>query len=239
MQTPPLRDPLSHETLPACLLRENPNRLVSLWDILNAFDCFHFVLLLTELQDRETMIDHLAAGGTEQDMAALAAPAGMPIPERFRALLAEMRGIEETASAPGLKLAERAEAFCNSVGFRNAAATARLAIWTLKSKPHPLKVAAELKHIRAAMTIECGDTFFVRIASDRKSYFEQEHLFGPEVDIAFPGAASDIRDAGDCLAVENNTAAVFHLMRVVEHGLRALAWDREIEVAKGPLDLAT
>jgi hypothetical protein len=48
-------------------------------------------------------------------------------------------------------------------------------------------------------------------------------LFGPAVKSAFPNAADDIREAGNCLAVDCNTAAVFHLMRAVELGLRAFA----------------
>jgi hypothetical protein len=38
----------------------------------------------------------------------------------------------------------------------------------------------------------------------------------------FPSAKDDIRDAVECYALDKNTAAVFHAMRVVEWGLRAL-----------------
>lgn len=44
----------------------------------------------------------------------------------------------------------------------------------------------------------------------------------------------------NCLAAECPTAAVFHLMRVAEYGLRALAYDRRVELdKKKPLELAT
>ncbi|MEO7275362.1 MAG: hypothetical protein ABIX28_11410 [Vicinamibacterales bacterium] len=52
---------------------------------------------------------------------------------------------------------------------------------------------------------------------------DQERLFGEEVWEAFKGARADIRDAGKALAADCNTAAVFHAMRAVEWGLRALA----------------
>jgi hypothetical protein len=39
----------------------------------------------------------------------------------------------------------------------------------------------------------------------------------------FPDSQADIFEAGWSLAVERHTAAVFHLMRVLEHGLRTLA----------------
>lgn len=64
-------------------------------------------------------------------------------------------------------------------------------------------------------------------------------LFGESVRKAFPSAAEDIRAAGNCLAAECNTAAVFHLMRVAEVGLRSLARDRRVKLPrKEPLELA-
>ena len=48
-------------------------------------------------------------------------------------------------------------------------------------------------------------------------------LFGAEVAAAFPSAAEDIEEAGNCLAFGRGTACVFHLMRVLERGLRSLA----------------
>jgi hypothetical protein len=63
--------------------------------------------------------------------------------------------------------------------------------------------------------------------------------FSRDVLDAFPSATYDIREAGNCLAVECNTASVFHLMRVAEYGMRALAWDRRIKIARGPIELAT
>ncbi|HEX7183488.1 MAG TPA: hypothetical protein VF756_16765 [Thermoanaerobaculia bacterium] len=46
--------------------------------------------------------------------------------------------------------------------------------------------------------------------------------FGPEVQNRFRSANHDIEEAGKCLSFNRNTAAVFHLMRVMETGLRAL-----------------
>jgi hypothetical protein len=46
----------------------------------------------------------------------------------------------------------------------------------------------------------------------------------------------DIEEAGNCLAAECNTAAVFHLMRVAEIGLRALAEDRNASFKNKPID---
>lgn len=53
-------------------------------------------------------------------------------------------------------------------------------------------------------------------------YRAPDCLFGEAVERAYPSALEDVRDAGNCLALEQGTACVFHLMRVMEVGLRAL-----------------
>ena len=62
------------------------------------------------------------------------------------------------------------------------------------------------------------------VPDKHRSLFEQKApLFGTRVADRFPDAGRDIAAAGRCLALDEWTAAVFHLMRVVEHGLRDLA----------------
>ena len=64
---------------------------------------------------------------------------------------------------------------------------------------------------------------FAFIKPSLSAYFEQEQLFGKDVHEKIPKARQDIKESGNCLAAELHTAAVFHLMRVAEHGLRKLA----------------
>jgi hypothetical protein len=47
---------------------------------------------------------------------------------------------------------------------------------------------------------------------------------------ASDGLNTEIKAAGNCIASDLNTAAVFHLMRVVEFGLRALAAHLAIKI---------
>ncbi|MGD1027865.1 hypothetical protein [Candidatus Binatus soli] len=57
----------------------------------------------------------------------------------------------------------------------------------------------------------------------------------------FSRAQTDIQAATECYALDCNTAAVFHSMRIAEHGLRALAWRlglRQIGKQKYPLEYA-
>lgn len=77
-------------------------------------------------------------------------------------------------------------------------------------------------------------------------FFEEKTLFGKKVNRNFPSSRADIKDAGNCLAVDLNTAAVFHLMRVMEFGLRALSVHLGIKKFKKkptskpiPIDLGT
>jgi hypothetical protein len=77
---------------------------------------------------------------------------------------------------------------------------------------------------------------FLRVSTDRASYLDKDDLFGPDVTSAFGSASRDIKEAGNCLAAECNTAAVFHLMRAAEFGLRALAMDRKVEFSDKPIE---
>jgi hypothetical protein len=52
---------------------------------------------------------------------------------------------------------------------------------------------------------------------------EAKDLLGPKVSECFPNASLDIVDAGNCVALGLGSASVFHLMHVVEWGLRAFA----------------
>lgn len=55
---------------------------------------------------------------------------------------------------------------------------------------------------------------------------------------AFPTAAPEIRAAVDLYASEHPTAAIFHLMRVTEIGLRALAHERGVSFPDKPMEWA-
>jgi hypothetical protein len=61
------------------------------------------------------------------------------------------------------------------------------------------------------------------ISQEKAKYFEpKQPLFGQLVNDKLPLAVPDIEDAGKCLAVNQGTAAVFHLMRVMEAALKSL-----------------
>lgn len=65
--------------------------------------------------------------------------------------------------------------------------------------------------------------FFYYVPAERTSFYVQKNLFGETVPERLPEAMDDIESGGQCLALGQGTAAVFHMMRVMEAGLRRLA----------------
>jgi len=63
--------------------------------------------------------------------------------------------------------------------------------------------------------------------------------FDYRLDIAFPSARSEIVEANTCFAMERHTACVFHLMRAMEHGYRALAIKLGVKKPKTALEYDT
>jgi len=78
---------------------------------------------------------------------------------------------------------------------------------------------------------------FVYVPASHESFFEQDKLFGEPVYDKFKSARDDLKCAGNCLAADLHTAAVFHLMRVAERGIRVLAYDRRVRFNKGPIEM--
>jgi hypothetical protein len=93
-----------------------------------------------------------------------------------------------------------------------------------------------LETLASSFATELRKELVFRIADAKKDYFERDDLFGSQVNTAFPSCGTEIRNAGNCYALEQNDACVFHCMRVLELTLRALA--KELGVTfSGTLDL--
>jgi hypothetical protein len=99
-------------------------------------------------------------------------------------------------------------------------------------------IYSELRNLTDSIKSEMADRMLLVVPLERSSFFEHPALFGPHINDKFKSAVDDIKAAGNCLAVDLNTAAIFHLMRVVEAGLRALARKERVKVKRGPLNYA-
>src|SRR5439155_6631659 len=69
---------------------------------------------------------------------------------------------------------------------------------------------------------ECASFSVFALESSKQPFLMKPALFGEQVTTAFPSVAFDVEEAGNCYAFARPTACVFHLMRVMETGLKAL-----------------
>ena len=106
----------------------------------------------------------------------------------------------------------------------------------------PEIVGSQIKGILSTFDKELREKKFAYIPSEKAHYFERDDLFGKTVhENSSAELNAEIKAAGNCLAADLNTAAVFHLMCVVEHGLRALARHLKVKSVKKlvPIELGT
>ena len=102
-------------------------------------------------------------------------------------------------------------------------------VFTLKcllGAKHPISAESlntALWELQWALYNELKTIKFTMIEDKKSHYLEQDNLFGEQVSKSFPSARNEIQAAGNCLAMDLNTAAVFHSLRAAEIGMRALA----------------
>ncbi|HXQ10115.1 MAG TPA: hypothetical protein VN805_03855 [Caulobacteraceae bacterium] len=80
---------------------------------------------------------------------------------------------------------------------------------------------------------DLSDQVFLSIPPENLRYFTPPApLFGAAVEGRFAQMSEDIAEAGKCLALDRPTAAVFHLMRVMELANRALGSELGVQLAE-------
>jgi hypothetical protein len=191
----------------------NHPRIWSLWDIMNEFDVFGFVFIMHELSVTKLafiMQEH-AGGGLEK-------PSGTAA-DKLTRLLDLCRGLFPLEMTECVSAVKAAKAQYQD---------------TLMNVSRAAQVASRLEFDLVEAT---KNRKFLRIASAMAHLIDRDDLFGNKVLLKFPSATADIKEAGNCLAAECSTACIFHLMRVSEVGLRALARDRDMNFPDKPLEL--
>jgi hypothetical protein len=136
-----------------------------------------------------------------------------------------------------IRICEDAARYCNSVGFEHSSLKAFTMMtryknlsWTLNSS----EIQAEFRGLEDDIILDMVKHKFVQVDSKLSGFFENKDLLGTGTSEPFPSASRDILEAGNCLALGLNTASVFHLMHVVEWGLRAFSTDLGLlEVSAG------
>lgn len=101
---------------------------------------------------------------------------------------------------------------------------------------NPKELAGCLKSVARVMQGEYEKQMFAYIPASNAHYFERDDLYGQQFhDAASPEINAEIKAAGNCIAADLSTAAVFHLMRVAEFGIRALVVHLGIPISNGEL----
>lgn len=86
--------------------------------------------------------------------------------------------------------------------------------------------------VRDSIRIECGEYLFYAYPKSRGEKLRTWKADWGTICEAFPDVEVDTFCATDCYALGHATASVFHSMRVAEVGLRAIAKERRIKLAK-------
>ena len=115
---------------------------------------------------------------------------------------------------------DRVSAICADAGLSTAAEMARsMGDSTIYPGYTNKRHSDDLVVLKRTIIANMRSLRLLRISADFVRYADCRMLWGAAYD-AFPSASRDMEDAGKCLAYGAGTATVFHLMRIMEAGLK-------------------
>ncbi len=181
---------------------ENSNRLMSLWDMLRiaAHNLVQTGRILQALQ---------------MDATSIAVP---------------QKTLEGAALGDFLEALRNLKDNCDQLSLSSTGDLVGWAINQHSSSPHTHgQMRSTVEHLSAAYQQELSRHFFAYIKPDKAKYMRSvdasiaNPAYGVVALNAFPHSFRDMGLAGNCYACGFNDACVFHLMRVLEHGLSGVA----------------
>lgn len=187
---------------------EEANRLWSFWDM-NQFSAQHFLWIGHALEVIKTNC-YTRHDGTADD----------PMPVTF------MRMVDDETIREASESLRIVEERCREIGLGISAETAEEVREELGRQPGAYTwLVSKVSELQRLIQREMRQQLFFHVTPAQARFWPRptDPLFGAKVNSSFPSAAFDIDSAGICLAVRMGTASVFHLMRVLETGLGALA----------------
>jgi hypothetical protein len=192
------------------LWEQNPFELLTWWEM-QQFSAFVFYTIgyLLEMVRTDCL---LKCGATFE---------GLPIAQANAP-------IDKQTRERAIKAFTNAESGCREIGMQISADTAADGAKRLGQSDFNatyLWVINEIKSIETLIRREMSGKFFIYISPERAKFWpsaREQFIFGKNVHDAFPSTFYDIGQSGVCLSMGCTTASVFHLMRVLETGLRAL-----------------
>lgn len=189
-------------------------RLLSLWEIMQLFDSWRLtkMLHLIECARRDGIKYEIDSGKRDED-----------VPQEF--LDAWITNI----IADARELATKAELECTQgrVG-DNGALTLNLTAITFQELDNELKV------LRESVQTDLGKKYVYVIEHKKEEYITRGFMLDMwgRAGFHFPSIRNDINEAMWAYGTGRNTACVFHLMRLTEIGLRALARRMRIKLPR-------
>jgi hypothetical protein len=137
----------------------------------------------------------------------------------------------------------RIRSHCVAVELPECAERAKRVIdYAKENFDQPSAISALANDLLADIQSSLEKREFLFIRQDRSGFADNPKLLGDELPTEFGDAIVDVQDAGNCLAAECNTAAVFHLMRVTEYGLRRISKQLRVKLTHSgknhPLEFA-
>jgi hypothetical protein len=171
----------------------------TLWDFMQKLESAYLFRVSRTLEQVMTTLSHPVAKGHPVTEAAAAGMVGE---------LAALRGELEAVDLPfSVRLLDRV-------------------IVSLGKTPPPTHDSLAFTFGELAMRIEdeLKEMLVLQVGREQAKYYTDRTPFGPEVAQRFPGLGiDDLEEMSKCFALERYTACVFHVMRVLEVGLQALA----------------
>jgi HEPN domain-containing protein len=143
------------------------------------------------------------------------------------------------------KRLQKARDFCESLGLQHSLDALERLIRRVDDETGTQlslsRLIEDLYGVRDRIEDELKHRHFYYVDPEHFKYFrEAQEILSQEALRAFPSACRDVEEASKCFALGRYTACVFHAMRVMEHGMNALAlelgllqpyrtWDKKIE----------
>lgn len=141
-----------------------------------------------------------------------------PILEAAREIIDDAHKQRPTPGPESFEILRRA---ASSIGMASTAD--QLARMEHEARQGRLDFSGRLNDLHLRISDDLNRVILVRIDQSRTGALLGDQLLGEKVADRFPDVRFDIEEAADCLALGKDTAAVFHLGRVAENGMRHLA----------------
>lgn len=214
-----------------------PYGLVSLWDMIN-FNLVELMqaLWMLDFYQRSNVLPAAVPSRPANQQTGILSLANLANPYQP----AEANDISEIDRDNGRKVIEAVAKIAKDLDLKTTKHRLfhfELALRYAMTEPN---YKSEIKVLEEALKHDLSERHFYHYPPAR---FEVLLKFYPQwsgIMKAFPLVKSEALAATDCYALQHNTASVFHIMRVAEYGLRALARERKIGLPKKkPVDWAT